>query len=89
MACFTDKSDDYVMGYINALLDTQPALIKIAEARDKKQAEYVEKLVVNNTGGILCYLAVFTQFNSPYAVEELLQRYFTAMGMMYTPHDLL
>jgi hypothetical protein len=82
---FADKSDIYVMGYINALLDTQPALIEIAETRSNQDWSYMYELAIDNTGGFVDFLPITERglLGLRWELEALMERYFRALGVAY------
>jgi len=81
MTFFANKSDDYLMGYINALLDTQENLKGLWLCRDNGEWYKMYEMARNNEGDFADFLG-FTEkgeLGLKWELEALMLRYFMAM----------
>tara|TARA_R110001632_G_scaffold134513_1_gene250112 strand:- start:208 stop:642 length:435 start_codon:yes stop_codon:yes gene_type:complete len=77
---FAENDDDYVMGYINALLDTQSSLDDLAMCRQEGQWFKMYEMARNNEGDFADFLGIDKMGDElRFELEAVMLRYFMSM----------
>tara|TARA_R110002167_G_scaffold300713_1_gene505003 strand:- start:19 stop:447 length:429 start_codon:yes stop_codon:yes gene_type:complete len=85
MTTLLDKTDIYIAGYFNALIDTHPELYRLGELRDEECWFQMYKMCCVNDGPLDDYIGLFSGDDKSillFNTQVIMSNYLKGMGVM-------